>query len=121
MKVHRSITHLRKLSEKSLATWSRFRDLFKPLEDYVDFYLFQMPPTFRMSKDSIARLRSFAEAAHLGSKLAIEFREPSWFSQEAASICREVGATPVSVDSPIGTWIVSSNDVVYLRMHGREA
>ncbi|MEM1528068.1 MAG: DUF72 domain-containing protein, partial [Sulfolobales archaeon] len=25
----------------------------------------------------------------------------------------------VSIDSPIGTWIASSNDVVYIRLHGR--
>jgi len=27
----------------------------------------------------------------------------------------------VSIDAPIATWIVSSNGIVYLRMHGRSS
>ena len=32
----------------------------------------------------------------------------------------KLSLTVVSVDSPQTTWIVSSNGIVYLRMHGRE-
>ncbi len=121
VKVHRLITHYRKLDERSLDLWSKFRRLFEPLDEYIDFYLLQLPPTFRASEGSLRRLKSFAEAAGLGERLAVEFRDPGWFGSETVEACREVGATVVSVDSPAGTWVVSSSGTVYLRLHGRSA
>ncbi len=119
IKVHRSITHLRKLSVESLPTWAKFRKLFEPLEEYVDFYLIQLPPTFKASESNVVKLREFAKSTQLGSKLAIEFRDGSWFKQSTVELCRDLGVTAVSIDSPIGSWIVSSNDIIYLRLHGR--
>ncbi len=120
VKVHRSITHLRRLGEGSLNIWRRFRGLFAPLDDYIDFYLFQMPPAFKMNEKSLTRLRRFVEATGLGERMALELRDPGWFNEDTVGICREIGITLVSIDSPIGTWIVSSNDIVYLRLHGRQ-
>ncbi len=119
IKVHHSITHLRKLSEKALPTWEKFRKLFEPLEPYVDFYLFQMPPNFSATEENKERIRKFALATKLGTKLAIEFRHRSWFNEETVRFCSNLGITVVSIDSPIGTWIVTSNSIVYLRLHGR--
>ncbi len=120
VKVHRSITHVRKLREESHETWKRFRRLFRPLESQIDFYLLQLPPSFRMGKESVRRLKLFAEITGLGEKLAVEFRHESWFTDEALSIVKDVGATIVSFDSPIGTRIWTTNGIVYLRLHGRE-
>ena len=119
IKVHHSITHLRKLSDKALPTWEKFRKLFDPLEPYIDFYLFQMPPSFSATKENRDRVRRFALATKLGSKFAIEFRHRSWFNDETVRLCRDLGITVVSIDAPIGTWIASSNSIVYLRLHGR--
>jgi len=123
VKVHRSITHLRKLSTQALDTWRKFRELFQPLDPYIDFYLFQMPPSFSYSPSNVERVRSFAKATGLGSRFAIEFRHVSWFREEVVELCKSLGITVVSVDAPppIGTWIASSNGVIYLRMHGRSA
>ncbi|MEM4622238.1 MAG: DUF72 domain-containing protein [Sulfolobales archaeon] len=119
VKVHRSVTHMRMLSEDSLAIWSKFVNLFKPLDDFVDFYLLQMPPRFKMSADNIFKLERFARSTGLSSRLAVEFRNESWFNDDTVELCRKIGVTVVSIDSPIGTWIASSNDVVYIRLHGR--
>ncbi len=121
VKVHRSVTHLRKLSTEALSTWRKFRDLFQPLDPYIDFYLFQMPPSFSYSSSNVERVKAFANATGLGPRFAIEFRHPSWFTGKALELCRELGITVVSVDAPppIGTWIATSNGIVYLRMHGR--
>jgi uncharacterized protein YecE (DUF72 family) len=119
VKVHRSITHLRKLGAGSLPTWGKFRKLFEPLEDYIDFYLIQLPPMFKADEGNVERLREFARFTQLGGKLAVEFRDRSWFSQDTVELCRSLGVTAVSVDSPIGSWVVSSNGIVYLRLHGR--
>ena len=123
VKVHRSITHLRRLSLEALATWSKFRELFKPLDPYIDFYLFQMPPSFQATPSNIERVREFAKSVGLGPRFAIEFRHPSWFRGVAIELCKELGITVVSVDAPppIGTWVATSNGIVYLRMHGRTA
>jgi uncharacterized protein YecE (DUF72 family) len=119
--VHRSITHLRKLGEASLATWGRFRELFSPMDDLVDFYLFQMPPNFSCSPGNLARVETFHSETGLGLRMAVEFRHGSCFAESTARWAEGVGLTLVSVDSPVATWIASSGGVVYLRMHGRSS
>lgn len=121
VKVHRSITHVRRMGGSALEVWGRFRERFAPLDPLVDFYLFQLPPSFAASEEGERRLRSFAEACGLGWRMAVEFRHESWFEGRGLRLCEELGATFVSVDSPMGTWVASSNGVVYLRLHGRGA
>ena len=121
IKVHRSITHYRKLSQASYPTWGRFRALFEPMEHLIDFYLLQLPPSYAMTEAGVERLRAFAEMAGLGERLAVEFRHQSWFSEEGLAVLKEAGATAVSVDSPEAVVYWSSNGVVYARLHGRTA
>ncbi|MGC9010197.1 MAG: DUF72 domain-containing protein [Sulfolobales archaeon] len=120
IKIHRSISHLYKLSEKSLDAWRRFRELFDPMSSVIDFYLLQLPPNYRYSENNVEKLRRFIKESGEGSKLAIEFREASWFTQDKNELCevfRE--AYIVSVDSPEITWFISCRGIVYLRLHGR--
>ncbi|MEM1508336.1 MAG: DUF72 domain-containing protein [Thermofilaceae archaeon] len=119
--MHRSITHLRKLGSEALKTWERFRELFKPMDHLVDFYLFQLPPNFSATNSNFNRIREFASFTGLRWRMAVEFRHESWFSAESAELCREIEATFVSVDAPIARWIASSNGIVYLRVHGRDS
>lgn len=121
VKVHRSITHLRRLSTQALDVWDRFYQLFKPLDPYIDFYLFQLPPTFTNTSENRKRIEVFVDEVKLGSRFAIEFRHHSWFNSDTIDFCRALGITVVSIDAPIATWIVSSNGIVYLRMHGRSS
>lgn len=120
IKVNRVITHIRRLNVKALDVWHKFRDLFEPMDSIVKFYLFQMPPSFTRNARNIERIRFFAKETSLGKRFAIEFRHESWFNNETVELLRKLGLTVVSVDSPQITWIVSSNGIVYLRMHGRE-
>jgi len=121
VKVHRSITHLRRLSGKAFETWGKFYDLFKPLDEAVDFYLFQMPPQFTCVEDNLERVRLFHHNTGLGPRMAVEFRHESCFNDEIAEWGRRIGLTVVSIDAPIATWIVETGGVIYLRMHGRTA
>jgi len=123
VKVHRSITHYKRLGEGSVELWLKFRRLFKPLEDegLLDFYLFQLPPTYKRTKANIEKLLSFARRTALGSMMAVEFRHPTWFSSETVEDLASVEATIVSIDSPMATWFASSNGLVYARLHGRSA
>ena len=119
VKVHRSITHVRRLSEKALETWRRFSKLFDPLDSRIDFYLFQMPPNFSATRLNLARVRRFIEKTQLGERFAIEFRHESWFKHKIVNFIAGLGAIYVSVDSPMTIWVTPSNGIIYLRMHGR--
>jgi len=117
VKVHRGVTHFGRLSEGALERLGRFLSVFRPMDLLVDFYLFQMPPTFRRSDKNMARVERAAEL--LGRRAAFEFRHLSWFSDEVVRWAERAGFTLVSVDSPDATWIAAAGGVVYLRMHGR--
>ncbi len=122
IKVHRSITHYRKLSPEAINIWKKFRTLFEPLEraEILDFYLFQMPPNYTKSKQNIDKLKNFVELSEIEPrKIAVEFRHRSWFVEDTVRIAEELGIALVSIDSPIGVWIRSVNGIIYLRMHGR--
>ncbi|RLE92775.1 MAG: DUF72 domain-containing protein [Thermoprotei archaeon] len=119
IKVNRIITHVYRLSEKSYAIWHKFQRLFKPLEDYIDFYLFQMPPSFRPSQNNLEKIEKMFYEVNLGEKFALEIRDPAWISEEYLKAFKKLGLTFVSVDAPEFKWFVETNGIVYLRVHGR--
>lgn len=116
IKVHRSITHWRQLSESSLEIWENFRELFEPMDHIIDFYLFQVPPNF----NDVARALRFAEAAKLGERFALEIRNRRLLGDDEA--CEELmkEVTLVSVDSPDYRNRIFPGKIIYMRMHGRE-
>jgi uncharacterized protein YecE (DUF72 family) len=122
VKVNRRVTHIHRLNKNAVKAWERFYSLFKPLDSLVDFYLFQLPPSYQATGRNIERLEHFAAETGLGERMAIEFRHVSWFNEGlGVELCRRIGATYVSIDSPLGVYISASNSNVYLRMHGRTA
>ncbi|MEZ0346628.1 MAG: DUF72 domain-containing protein [Infirmifilum sp.] len=121
VKVHRSITHIRRLNEKALPVWSKFRERFRTLEEKIDFYLFQLPPNFSFNEKSIERIRAFSKTC---DKIAVEPRHISWFEREAIDFFKENEVFFVTPDSPLfeglpTIGVVKVNGVVYVRMHGR--
>ncbi|MET1101434.1 MAG: DUF72 domain-containing protein [Pyrodictiaceae archaeon] len=119
VKVHRLITHVRRLKASAVEVWERFYKLFKPMDDLIDFYLFQMPPSFKRAPETVERVKRFVEETGLGLRFAIEFRHNSWFDDETKKLGEKLGIVIVSVDSPQATWIIKTNDIIYLRLHGR--
>ena len=119
VKVNRLITHVFQLGERAFSSWEKFRKLFEPLDEKVDFYLFQLPPNH--SERTRPKIERFFERTRLGGRFALEPRHPSWFNDESEGWARDLGLTLVSVDSPDYEWIFKSGDSVYLRMHGRSA
>ncbi len=124
IKVHRSITHYRKLSPEALSTWRKFKNLFEPLNStgILDFFLLQMPPNFTKTSQNIIKLKNFVKSSEVKpEKIAIEFRHESWFTDEIIKLAENLGIVVVSVDSPIATWIRPTKETIYLRMHGRSS
>ncbi|MEM3387361.1 MAG: DUF72 domain-containing protein [Nitrososphaerales archaeon] len=119
VKVHRSLTHYAKLSEKAVKLWYIFKDLFKPIGDRIAFWLFQMPPSFTPTEKNLKRIKAFFNTLHLGSSAAVEFRDPAWWSVK--NDLKDCEVTFCSVDAPfLPREIVCLSDALYLRLHGRE-
>ncbi len=121
IKVNRFVTHVFKFSERALSTWRKFESLFKPLDKFVDFYLFQLPPSLTSKFSS--KLEDFIKKVDLKERFALEVRNLSWFDEKWINWAKKLGITWVSVDAPDFTnfprEIYSTNGIVYLRMHGR--
>ena len=122
VKVSRLVTHVHMLNEKALRPWRAFLKLFKPLDKYVSFYLLQLPPRARPTDAFVSRAEAFLRKAvgDVGEwRVAVEFRDPAWFSESWVEWCGDLRVTFVSVDSPQATFISASGPKAYLRMHGR--
>lgn len=115
VKVNRLITHVHKLNDRSVELLEKFLDLIEPLN--ADNILFQLPPSF--TAKNVDRVISIIKEFKLENKAVIEPRHQSWFNEEIYSIFRRYGITIVSIDSPIGVYIINTTGKLYLRMHGR--
>ncbi|MCX8189034.1 MAG: DUF72 domain-containing protein [Nitrososphaeria archaeon] len=119
VKVNQLITHKFKFNEKAFTLWKKFENLFEPLDDVIDFYLFQLPPM--LSPQYSKKLEDFIKKCKLGTRFALEVRNIKWFNEEWVKWASGLGITWVSVDSPEHPRkIFSSNGIVYVRMHGRQ-
>ena len=116
VKVNRSVTHRHRFNEKAVAVWERFRERFLPLDDLIDFYLFQAPPAFQ----DVDRILAFAGATGLGERCAVEIRNPGVLGDDETCRRLQEAVVLVSVDSPNFRERVFPAGVVYLRVHGRE-
>jgi uncharacterized protein YecE (DUF72 family) len=119
VKVHRKITHILRLKEESRQVYLDFKRLFLPLEEKIDFYLFQMPPSFS-TRFMADRVKEFFGDEEGKEKISIEFRNSDWFKEKSVKEVEKLGIAFVSVDSPDAkSFIVKTNGVIYLRLHGR--
>lgn len=120
IKVNRLITHVNKFNEKASDLWKRFFELFESIDKLVDFYLFQLPPSF--TPKSIKRLEKFIKLTKLKNRFAIECRNEEWFCKKYVKWATDLGITLVSVDAPkFSREVYNTNGIVYERMHGRDA
>lgn len=118
IKTHSLITHQYKFSENCFKIWEKFYSLFLPLEGYIDYYLFQLPPSLSVkAKDRIAY---FINKTGIAKKFALECRNKSWFVDETIKWAKSLEITLVSIDAPeFPHQIFNTAGNIYLRMHGR--
>ncbi len=118
IKVNRLITHTSRFGEKAWGAWERFRETLAPLDGYVDFYLFQLPPS--LTPKTAPAIGDFAAMAGLGERFALEVRNAEWFSKQWVRWASDLGVTLVSVDAPeLPRDVFCTDGLVYVRMHGR--
>ena len=126
IKVHRSITHYNRLKKpRSIELWDRFSKIFEPLQNKIDFWLFQMPANFKFKQENLERVRSFFNSGGImhqvvtRKKAVIEFRDSSWWNEPALKEIERAGIAFCSVDAPrLPNEIITISDAIYLRLHG---
>jgi len=120
IKVHRSITHYARLSDRGLELLDRFTNTLKDMKHKITFWLFQMPPTFVYNEKNSSKLVTFFTKAKLNATPVIEFRHKSWWDRK--DMLNNLNCVFCSVDAPeLPNEIVSTNKIIYIRLHGREA
>lgn len=87
--------------------------------------LAQFPPSLKIDKlDQLQRLlETLGEATYNSHwKLAIEFRDPSWYEREVYELLEEYDAAMVIQDIPKSATPLSDvrGDFIYMRFHGPE-
>jgi uncharacterized protein YecE (DUF72 family) len=119
LKASRYLTHIRRLREPEDPV-RLFMERSRPLRRRVAAVLLQLPPRFRIDLD---RLRDTLRAFPRTLRVAVEFRDPSWYAdsvrellaQHGAALCRaDRGGQIPEPDWPECGWS-------YLRMHQGEA
>jgi uncharacterized protein YecE (DUF72 family) len=111
--------------------WARFRSALDPLRnaDKLGVVLFQFAPWFVFRPSSLKLIAACAERLP-GDRIAVEFRNKSWFAgkhlNETIAFERERGLVHVVVDEPQGfpcsvpaVWETTSPDLAIVRLHGR--
>jgi uncharacterized protein YecE (DUF72 family) len=111
--------------------WARFRSALDPLRqsEKLGVVLFQFAPWFVYRPSSLELIAACAERLP-GDRIAVEFRNKSWFAgkhlEETVAFEREHGFVHVVVDEPRGfpssvpaVWEATSPDLAIVRLHGR--
>jgi len=130
-RTHRGEIHASALSAEAIDSLFRhFRAALGPLEDAgkLGYVLFQFAPWVRFAPDRLEYLEGLA-ARLPGWRLAVEFRDRSWFPDHAAEtldVLRRAGLAHVIVDAPDAAHVLPrvvarTADASVFRLHGRNA
>ena len=127
VKASRFITHIKRLKGVRDA-WKVFLDNALNLKEKLGPILFQFPPSFKATSESIDRLEKFlryiSKFHHqalqgLSLSFAFEFRHQSWCDEKIYNLLKQYRVAWVIADSSRypKSEVVTAN-FVYLRMHG---
>ena len=122
IKLWRGITHTPSLHFR-MKDVERFMDAVGRLSSKKGCLLVQLPPGTRSDKSpQLQRLLECITLADAGRswKIAVEFRDPSWYNESTSSLLRQYRAVRVLQDMPDSTIGESISDAsfIYMRYHG---
>ncbi|HOK79967.1 MAG TPA: DUF72 domain-containing protein [bacterium] len=123
VKVHRSITHIKRFVDVE-EEWKTFVKGVKILKEKLSVILFQFPSSFRCNEENLKRIEKFLDQVSGNEtklRFAFEFRHISWDNEEISNLLKSHNAGWVIANSskyPEMEKITS--DFVYIRMHGPE-
>ncbi|MCL7475061.1 MAG: DUF72 domain-containing protein [ANME-2 cluster archaeon] len=121
VKLNRLVTHDKQLD---LATGveedvHRFCQLMEPLKraGKLASILIQLPPGLKYSR---SKVENFLAVLPHEYPFALEFRNRTWLTDDAALLLRQYNITPVMTDGPaLPKTMMSSSTTAYIRWHGR--
>lgn len=117
LKAPRLITH-RKYHKDVEEEIKRFCNSASLLEDRLGLILLQLDPRTPYDPE---RLRKALLVFSDPQKVAVEFRNKKWLTEEIRKLLKDVGSVFCIADSPktkLMDWITS--DIAYIRLHGRK-
>ena len=104
LKAPELITHYKRLKDAGDAL-SGFLDIASKLKERLGPLLFQLPPTFK--KDA-PRLQAFLGLLPFERRVALEFRHPSWLTDDVFELLREHRATLCIADDLLDVPVVAT-------------
>ena len=120
LKAPRVITHFKKLIDCT----REFSDLYdaagKGLKEKLGPILFQFPPSFIFSEESLKALKTNLNPDF---KNVVEFRNASWFNNEVIESLADSGIIMSGLSHPIlknNQQVIKNNSTLYYRFHGLE-
>ena len=114
----RLITHAHRLKDAA-GSVETFMQRLGRLDEALAVVLWQLPPAMERSDENLTRLDSFLGLLPRHVRHAVEFRHPSWLSDEAFSVLRDHGVAQVAVSSTrMPRDLTATADFAYVRMHG---
>ncbi len=117
LKVHKSITHLKRFKDVK-EELNKFYETSSLLEEKLGCLLFQMPPSFKYSKENI---KLIVENLNKDFKNVVEFRHTSWWNEEVYKTLRENKIIFCSVSAPkLPDNIIKTSYDIYIRFHGKD-
>jgi uncharacterized protein YecE (DUF72 family) len=119
VKMYRGVTHKRAASPRRSEELETFLKSIAPLarSGKLGAVLVQLPPKGR---GEIPWLGDFLSILPRDLRVAVEFRDPSWLTEETFKLLQDSGAAYVIVDEPLLPPLVRvTASFAYIRWHGR--
>ena len=118
LKVNRLITHIKKFKGCN----QLIKDFYKvgdEVKEKMGCFLFQLPPSLKYNKK---KLDEIMDQLDLERSNVLEFRHPSWFTEEVYDSLKSSGIIFCAVSAPgLPETLVKTADDVYIRFHGKES
>jgi uncharacterized protein YecE (DUF72 family) len=95
-----------------------YRIVNSALKEKLGAILFQMPPSFKYSKENISRILKIINTDFTN---VIEFRHKSWWNEEVFEIFREKNLIFCSISAPkLPEKLIKTSNIIYIRFHGKD-
>jgi uncharacterized protein YecE (DUF72 family) len=115
IKASRFLTHMKKLKDPEEPI-ERLFSRMRPLRKHLGPVLYQLPPGWKLDRE---RLEHFLQALPRGVRHVLEFRDPSWYTDDVKALLARHGASLCLHDMHgSATGRERIGPIVYVRFHG---
>ncbi|WP_457621557.1 DUF72 domain-containing protein [Persephonella sp.] len=117
VKVHRSITHLKKFKDTKKILDDFYAVVGSSLKNRLGAVLFQLPPSYKYSDDNLERIICQLDKNFLN---VIEFRDKSWWNEDVYNTLSKHSIVFCNVSAPdLPENLIKTGSAFYLRFHGK--